>query len=60
MSDSTKSNSIGFFGVLFLIFLVLKLIGIINWSWWLVSAPLWAPFVLVFVILLIVGIIAKR
>jgi len=29
------------FGVLFLIFLVLKLVGIIAWSWWWVTAPLW-------------------
>lgn len=29
-------------GVLFFIFLVLKLTGIIGWSWWWVTAPLWA------------------
>lgn len=36
-------------GFLFLIFLVLKLLGITvvaNWSWWWVTAPLWAPPVL--------------
>jgi pilus assembly protein TadC len=27
--------------VLFVVFLVLKLLGIINWSWWWVTAPLW-------------------
>lgn len=27
---------------LFLIFLVLKLVGVIGWSWWWVTAPLWA------------------
>lgn len=26
----------------FLVFLTLKLTGHINWSWWLVTAPLWA------------------
>lgn len=26
---------------LFLIFLVLKLVGVIDWSWWWVTAPLW-------------------
>lgn len=26
---------------LFLIFLVLKLCGVIAWSWWYVSLPLW-------------------
>lgn len=32
---------------LFPIFLVLKLCGVINWSWWWVTCPLWiAPAVL--------------
>lgn len=33
--------SIGLLEALFLIFLVLKLIGVITWSWWWVTAPLW-------------------
>jgi hypothetical protein len=28
--------------VLFIIFLVLKLTGVIAWSWWWVTCPLWA------------------
>jgi len=35
---------------LFLVFLVLKLTGVIAWSWWWVTAPLWGPFALVAVI----------
>jgi len=27
----------------FLVFLVMKLIGKIDWSWWWVTAPLWGP-----------------
>ncbi len=27
--------------VLFVVFLVLKLIGTITWSWWWVTSPLW-------------------
>jgi len=30
----------------FLIFLTLKLCGVIDWSWWWVTAPLWMPIVL--------------
>ena len=30
-------------GVTFVVFLVLKLTGLINWSWWWVTAPLWIP-----------------
>jgi len=35
-----------FLTALFLIFLVLKLCGIITWSWWLVTMPLWIGFAL--------------
>jgi hypothetical protein len=31
---------------MFLIFLTLKLCGVIDWSWWWVTAPLWMPFAL--------------
>jgi hypothetical protein len=34
-------------GLLFIIFLVLKLTGVIDWSWWWVTSPLWLPAVLV-------------
>lgn len=33
------SHGITFCGVLTIIFIVLKLIGIINWSWWVVLCP---------------------
>jgi len=29
---------------LFVVFLVLKLTGVITWSWWLVTMPLWLGF----------------
>lgn len=31
----------GIFGTLFIIFLILKLTKVIDWSWWWVTAPLW-------------------
>lgn len=31
----------GILEILFLIFLTLKLVGTIDWSWWLVFAPLY-------------------
>lgn len=30
--------------VTFVVFLVLKLVGVLDWSWWLVTAPLWVGF----------------
>lgn len=41
-----SSGGIGFLGALFLVFLVLKLTNVINWSWWWVTAPLWMPLAL--------------
>ena len=32
-----------FTGLLFLVFLTLKLTNVINWSWWWVTSPLWIP-----------------
>ena len=32
--------------LLFLVFLVLKLTAVIDWSWWWVTAPLWIPIAL--------------
>ena len=43
MSDRNNSTSggLGFSTILFLIFLVLKLCNVIDWSWWWVTSPLW-------------------
>ena len=39
--EIVTSGGIGFNGVLFIVFLVLKLCNVINWSWWWVTSPLW-------------------
>ena len=36
-----RRGGISFCSFLFLVFLVLKLVGVIDWSWWWVTAPLW-------------------
>lgn len=36
-------NGIGFFGLLGIVFITLKLTGVIAWSWWWVLAPFWVP-----------------
>lgn len=51
-----SSGGIGFFGVLVLIFITLKLLGVIAWSWWWVLAPMWIPLTIVMVIVLAVVI----
>ncbi len=55
-SSTTSSGGVGFGGLLFLVFLVLKLTGVIAWSWWWVTAPLWVPFLLALVLLAVGGL----
>lgn len=52
-----KVEGTGFIGLLQLIFITLKLIGKINWSWLWVLAPLWLPITASISILLILIII---
>lgn len=56
-SNSNSINGIGFGTVLFLIFLVLKLTNYIDWSWWWVTAPLWIPIAIIFVVFFIAFLI---
>lgn len=43
--EKKTSSGIGLPGILFIVFLVLKLTGNIDWSWWWVTSPIWIPFV---------------
>ena len=44
MSNSSSSSSgVGFFGLLTVLFVGLKLTNVITWSWWLVMLPLYGP-----------------
>ena len=52
--SSNSSISIGFFGLLTLLFIGLKLTGFIEWSWWFVLLPLYGPTVIA---LLMLGIL---
>lgn len=45
--------------ILFLIFLVLKLTGVIGWSWWWVTAPLWISTGLGLFLIMVPIILAK-
>ena len=47
----------GFLGLLTLLFIGLKLGNVINWSWWWVLAPIWIPFSLVGLLLIVAGLL---
>jgi hypothetical protein len=58
---SKASSGIGLGGIVFVVFLVLKLaeIGVVaTWSWWWVTAPLWAPILVIGGPILVIGGIA--
>jgi hypothetical protein len=59
-STSAGSGGLGVFSVLGIIFITLKLCGVIHWSWLWVLAPFWIPLslcvVVFFIGCLIVGV----
>lgn len=57
MSDNRSGGGIGLGTLLFIIFLVLKLCGVIAWSWWWVTAPLWIPILLIIILSIIIKIL---
>ena len=55
-NNITTSGGVGFTGLLFITFLVLKLTNVIDWSWWWITAPLWGGVALVAAFYIILGI----
>jgi hypothetical protein len=53
-SNSGSSGGIGVFGLLGVLFVALKLTGVIDWSWWLVTLPFWGGLAMVLILFLIV------
>lgn len=59
MSESSSSSGgIGLIGALGLLFIGLKLGGVIQWSWWWVLLPFWGGLATLVVILAVIGILA--
>lgn len=51
------TGGIGFCGALTLLFIAMKLMGAIDWSWVWVLSPLWIPFAIVLGIMLLVVVV---
>ena len=60
MGISIHIGGSGFIGMLTLIFILLKLLKVINWSWWWVLSPIWIGAALFTIILAIFFIIWWR
>lgn len=69
-SNSTQSGGIGFVGLLQVVFITLKLCGVIHWSWLWVLSPIWlsaalglaafAIFVTIAAVVLLVSVFYKH
>lgn len=57
MNNNNKSGGIGFFGLLTVAFIVLKLVGVISWAWVWVLAPIWIPLSVCLVLILLIKIV---
>lgn len=58
MTSKNSSGGIGATGLLLIVFIVLKLTHVIDWSWWWVLSPLWIDIGVWIIIILIAGVIA--
>lgn len=52
----SKNSFIGlnFLEVLFVVFLILKLTKVIDWSWWWVTSPLWGGIIIGIILIYVV------
>ena len=57
ISKSTLSSSVII--TLSIVFVTFKLTGVINWSWWWVTSPLWLPLASALTLMLLAVILTK-
>lgn len=60
MNKEHKSTSFWFVGELTIAFIVLKLLGVIDWSWLWVLSPIWLTTVIIVAAAIILVVIGNR
>jgi hypothetical protein len=58
MSNNSSSSGVGVTDLLLVVFVTLKLLGKITWSWWWVLSPIWLAIIFVVVIIIVAVIVA--
>lgn len=53
MAKDSSSGGISISGLLGVAFVIMKLTGLITWSWWYVTMPFWLPLVIVLVVIFV-------
>lgn len=54
MGDKKTSSGLGLLDVLAVVFIVLKLLGVITWSWVWVLSPIWIQLVIVEIVFIVI------
>lgn len=52
--ESNSSSGIGFFGLLTILFVALKLTDNIDWGWTWVLSPIWIPIIVVIIVVALI------
>jgi hypothetical protein len=57
-----ENNGFSFSAVVFIVLLTLKLSGVIEWSWWLITLPLWwiFPFIIIVIIFALILLLFEK
>lgn len=58
MKRENAGNGIGIASLLTVAFVILKLIGIISWSWWWVVSPIWICALICIACIILVAIVS--
>lgn len=58
MNNNNASGGFPLFGILGIVFIILKLTNVVAWSWLWVLAPFWLPVLIVLPIAIIVLLVA--
>lgn len=60
--SSSNSGGIGFLGLLQIVFITLKLLKVISWSWWVVMLPTLIPlgFAALYFLLVVVPLVLRK
>lgn len=59
---NNKYYKIGFYATVCIVglFTNLKIIGVIAWSWWWITAPVWIPFLLAVILVVIYFVLLRK
>ena len=57
--SSGATASIGIADIFLVVFVVLKLVGVINWSWWWVLSPFWIAVAIYAIVVAVIVILYK-